>query len=294
MSDWQARFARLVERKTQAALGAQLSPFTTEYDRAEPDAVPIGNAWTHALFDGPFYLASPGVAGLPTTSLVFVQSRDGNTLAQNPSALGGGESDKHLIYEGLSRVAADAVLSGAETVRASDIVLSVWHPELVALRAALGLPRHPMQVVASLRGVNLEAGLMFNLPELPVAVLTVPGGAQMMRSALSARPWIQCIVMNAPGDLVSAFLEMRARGAARISAIGGRTMATAIVDAGLVHDLYLTTSPKIAGEPDTPLYSGTLGRDTILRKHGTGADVGVVFEHIRMTASAAATPGPRR
>jgi hypothetical protein len=38
-------------------------------------------------------------------------------------------TDKHLIYEGLSRAAADAVLAGAATVRAGDIVFSVWHPE---------------------------------------------------------------------------------------------------------------------------------------------------------------------
>ena len=58
--------------------------------------------------------------------------------AETRRALGGGETDKHLIYEGLSRVAADAVLAGAETIRGGDIVLSVWHPELVRLRASLG------------------------------------------------------------------------------------------------------------------------------------------------------------
>ena len=83
-------------------------------------------------------------------------------------SLGGGETDKHLIYEGLSRVAADAVLAGAETIRGGDIVLSVWHPELVALRASLGLPRHPIQIVATLRGLELDAACMFNVPELPV------------------------------------------------------------------------------------------------------------------------------
>jgi hypothetical protein len=47
----------------------------------------------------------------------------------------------HLIYEGLSRVAADAVLAGAAD---SDrqVLFSVWRPELVALRETLGLPRH--------------------------------------------------------------------------------------------------------------------------------------------------------
>ena len=46
---------------------------------------------------------------------VFVQSADGNTGARNPADLGGGETDKHLIYEGLSRVDVDGVLAGAAT-----------------------------------------------------------------------------------------------------------------------------------------------------------------------------------
>ena len=69
---------------------------------------------------------------------MFVQSLDGNTVADDPSDLGGGDTDKHLIYEGLSRVAADAVMAGAATVAGGKIVFSVWHPELVRLRSALG------------------------------------------------------------------------------------------------------------------------------------------------------------
>jgi riboflavin biosynthesis pyrimidine reductase len=291
MSDWDVRFARFAERKTQAALDVPLSPFTTEYDRAGLTRLPIGSDWTRARFDGPFYIAPIGRPATnddrpatndqrPSTSLVFVQSRDGNTGAKDPSVLGGGDTDKHLIYEGLSRVAADAVLSGTGTVGGSDLVLSVWHPEIVALRGALGLPRHPVQIVASLGGVDLETRLMFNLPELPVVVISSRDGEAMMRAGLRARPWIQCIVTNGAGGLVQAFRAVRARGIQRISAIGGRTMATALLDAGLVDDLYLTTSPKIAGEPGTPLYRGQLRGEAILRKHGTGADDGVVFEHL--------------
>ena len=66
-------------------------------------------------------------------SLVFVQSNDGNTerRIRNPSE---GPTDKHLIYEGLSRVAADAVLAGARTVHAGAF-FSVWHPELFSCDA---------------------------------------------------------------------------------------------------------------------------------------------------------------
>src|ERR1044071_9266941 len=151
MSHHAERFDRFAARKTAAALAARLTPLATEVEQPDADLEAVGNAWTRALFGGPWYMSPPPSADLPSTSLVFVQSRDANTGADDPSALGGGATDKHLIYEGLSRVAVDAVLAGAETVRGSDVIFSVWHPELVALRAALGLPRHPVQIVATLR-----------------------------------------------------------------------------------------------------------------------------------------------
>jgi hypothetical protein len=59
------------------------------------------------------------------------------------------------------------VLAGAATV-GKKVFFSVWHPEIVALRRELGLPRHPAQIVVSRRGhINLEASLLFNVPEVP-------------------------------------------------------------------------------------------------------------------------------
>jgi hypothetical protein len=117
-------FDEYVARKEAEAARAVLSPFVTEVDQPPPEAMPVGNMWTRRMFDGPFYVSAspsndPGT-DLPSTSLVFVRSRDGNTGAADPSSLGGGEADKHLIYEGLSRVAADAVMAGAETVAAAE------------------------------------------------------------------------------------------------------------------------------------------------------------------------------
>jgi riboflavin biosynthesis pyrimidine reductase len=279
---WRSRFEALEARKTAEALGAAIEPFTTELDRPEGPLVAIGNAWARRLFDGPFYGSAPASTERPATNLVFVQSRDGDTVAKNPSTLGGGEADKHLIYEGLSRVAADAVLGGHATIRGGDLVLSVWHPELVALRADLGLPRHPVQIVATLRGVDLDEGLMFNLPELRVMLLTVAHGAAVMRDGLAARPWITPVVMRDPHDLPHAFEQMRALGIEQLSCIGGRTLAAQLLDARLVQDLYLTTSAVSAGEPQTPLCSEAFGGREVVRKHGTGADAGVIFEHISL------------
>jgi 5-amino-6-(5-phosphoribosylamino)uracil reductase len=279
VDDWPARFERFAERKTREALDAELPPYVTELENHEQGLIAIGNDWSRRLFDGDFYLAPSPNSRRPACSLVFVQSLDGNTGARNPSVLGGGETDKHLIYEGLSRVAADAVLGGAETIRGGRIVFSVWHPELVRLRQALGKPRHPLQVIATLRGLDMQDELLFNVPDIRVLVLTVGACATLMRERFAARPWITPIVMDKPSDLPEAFERLRALGIERISAIGGRNVATQLIDAGLVHEVYLTTAPRPGGEPNTPMYPRPLNRRVVVRKRGTGPESGVVFEH---------------
>jgi len=280
--EWRARFERFVARKTAEAAAAAIAPFATDIDRGQTSMRSVGNDWTRRMFDGAFYMSPAAEADLPSTNLVFVQSREGNTVAKNPSALGGGEADKHLVYEGLSRVAADAVLGGAGTIRGGAIVLSVWRRELVELRAALGAPRHPVQVVATLQGLSIEEGLMFNVPELRVVVITVPRGADAMREVLAVRPWITPLVMESPSDLRPAFRRLRQAGVATLSCIGGRTLAAQLLDAGLVRDLYLTTAARSGGEPATPISLKPLNAQEIVRKRGTGPDEGVTFQHLRL------------
>jgi 5-amino-6-(5-phosphoribosylamino)uracil reductase len=276
-----ADFTACTEAKTRAAVDAAIAPLVTDIDRAPASATPIGNDWTRNLFDGSFYVSKPRSDDVPATSLVFVQSRNGNTGTRNPAALGGGNADAHLIYEGLSRVAADAVMAGAETIRGGHLVFSVWHPALVRLRASLGLPRHPVQIVATLRGLDLDS-LIFNVPEIPVLLLTVPACSDLMLTPLADRPWITPIVMPTAHDLPHAMRAIRQRGIGRVSCVGGRSIAGQLLDAGLVQDVYLTTSAKEGGEPNTPLYSKPIGGEIVVRKHGTGEDEGVVFEHFRL------------
>jgi len=276
-------FGEFVARKEAEAARAVLSPFVSGVDQPPADVIPIGNAWTRRMFDGPFYVSAAPSNERPSTSLVFVRSHDGNTGAADPSSLGGGEADKHLIYEGLSRVAADAVMAGAETVRGGRIVLSIWHPELVALRASLRLPRHPVQIVATLRGLDFS-GRLFSTPELRVVVVTVGAGPELEITPVADRPWMTVLTMPTARDLPYAFRQLREMGIARISCIGGRTIARQLIDAGLVQDLYVTTSAKEGGEPGTPLYPGTLKGELVVRKRGTGPDEGVIFDHRRLTS----------
>jgi 5-amino-6-(5-phosphoribosylamino)uracil reductase len=276
---WQRRFDAFAAKKTEAALAASMPPYETELERPGDDMAAVGNDWTRTLFDGPFYSSAAGPPHRPLCSLVFVQSADGNTGAARPADLGGGKTDAHVIYEGLSRVAADAVLSGAETVRGGGTVFSVWHPELVQLRESLGLPRHPVQMVATEQGLDIERMLLFNAPELTAVVLTVPDGLARMQSALRTRPWVTPVVMADRRELRRAFEQLAVLGLHRISCIGGRRLAGSLLEAGLVDDLYLTTSPRPGGEPDTPLPPAALAGAVVVRKRGTREEAGVAFEH---------------
>jgi riboflavin biosynthesis pyrimidine reductase len=275
-------FREFASRKIQHATAAGLPPYVTEIERPPSDAIAVGDAWSRRLFDGDFYLSPPPDPRMPACSLVFVQSHDGNTGARDPQTLGGGETDKHLVYEGLSRVAADAVLAGGETIRGGRIIFSVWRPELVRLRESLGKPRHPIQVVATLRGVGIEREMLYNIPEIQVVLMTIGACVDPMRDALAARPWITPIVLDPPAGLAEGFARLRALGIEQISCVGGRNLATQMIEAGLVQDVYLTTSPRPGGEPGTPMYPGPLDAEVVVRKRGTAEETGVVFEHLRM------------
>ena len=283
--DWAARFETFVDKKTTAASTSQIPGYTTVESRTDGQRLSaIGNAWTIECFDGRFYESWPGDQGLPAVNVVFVQSADGNTGTRNPMELGGGLTDKHLVYEGLSSVHADAILTGATTIAGDDTVMAIWHPKLVSLRIALGLPRFPVQVVATRSGqLDFESSLLYNVPQLRVFILTDDAGADMMRPHLKERPWIGIISGGAESDLVRGLRTLRAsHGVTRVSSTGGRTLATQLIDAGVVQDLYLTTSPTNGGEPHTPFYTGTAPLTTtrILKKAGKGEETGVTFEHL--------------
>ena len=244
----------------------------------------IGNEWSRLHYGGEFGVVRPSRTQT-AVSLVFIQTKDGNTGGPNPGAFGGGATDQHLIYEGLSRVAADAVLAGAGSVH-RNAFFSVWHPELVALRALIDLPRHPAQIVVSKRGRLDVNALLFNVPDVRVFLIAGDECIARHESAVRARPWVR--VLRLDGDDLGVVLEcLRVEeGIQRISAIGGRVTATQLVDAGLIQDIYLTTTSLEGGEPGTPWYCGAsspqLTAITSKQWHESGSRV--VFDHCLITS----------
>jgi riboflavin biosynthesis pyrimidine reductase len=290
-----ATFPTFAAHKARAAATAKIERLSTLFDRRAGSRLQgIGNAWSRLHYGGEFGLVRPSPTQI-AMSLVFIQTTDGNTGGPDPSAFGGGSTDKHLIYEGLSRVAADAVLAGAGSVQ-RDAFFSVWHPDLVALRASLRMPRHPAQIVVSKRGRLEFDALLFNVPGARVFLIAGDECVARHESALRARPWVRLLSLTGD-DLHPALERLRlGEGIQRISAIGGRFTATQLVDAGLIQDIYLTTTSLHGGEPGTPWYSGAVPPrlTQITSKEWQESGSRVVFDHSLITIHRESSSGFRR
>ena len=286
------KFEELNKRKIARAVSSKIAGFRSVKDNTANFSLSkiAGNDWTRLLFEGPFYCSSPIGGKMPLVTAVFVQSKNGNTDTEsgNPGDLGGGETDLHLVYEGLSRIDADAVMAGANTIRGSGIVFGVWHPELSKIRRQIE-PNFifPAQIIVSASGnLDLDNDLIFNLPDIQVYIITTDKGAESLanRPGAHRRGWVRVISTGSTIDFRTAFQNLsRSAEINKISVVGGRTTVSELFDQGLISDLYLTTSPVECGKPNTPFYVGKKGLPPsrlVLKKEGLGKEKGVIFEHL--------------
>jgi riboflavin biosynthesis pyrimidine reductase len=165
------------------------------------------------------------------------------------------EADRFVM--GLLRACADAVLVGAGTLLSSPRTL--WTAENAypaaaplygQLRRSRGRPAQPTLAVLSGNGsLNprhpaLEEGAL---------VLTSERGAARLRRRLPRSVTILAVGAETPLDPAAAIEALRVRGHELILSEGGPTTFAALVAAGLVDELFLTTSPLLAGRsPGTP------------------------------------------
>ena len=125
---------------------------------------------------------------------------------------------------------------------------------------------------------------MFQIPGIPVYLVTTSDAASSLRLQVATRPWVQVIDAGQPLSMRMALRELRSRGIETVSAIGGRRTARALMREDVVHDLYLTTSPTQGGEPHTPLLDAPLTAPSVVIKRGTGPEEGVRFVHYALRA----------
>jgi 5-amino-6-(5-phosphoribosylamino)uracil reductase len=207
-----------------------------------------------AVWDGPLALPPSPDPALPYVLLMFVASLDGKVTLENPADVGGGETDWWMYGQGV-RYAMDAVMGGRETMCSEPRrVFSLYDPELVRSRVAeLGKPRHPLQVVVTGSGeIDPDRDYLLAVPEVPAVVLTSEPGKARLGPACAGRPGKHVLAVGPSPqalDLRRALQLLRADfGVERLQLIGGTAVATAFLEAGLVHELFLTQAPRLLGD----------------------------------------------
>lgn len=200
------------------------------------------------LYGGPLGFSEPRLYAN------FVASVDGVTalprlLQSSHLIAAGSEHDRFLM--GLLRASADAVLVGAGTLRASP--QTRWTPEhayppAAPLYAELRhrRDRPPQPTLAVLSGSGRIDPQHPGLGERSLVLTSEQGAAQLGRR-LPRSAAIVPIGDQPPLDPALAVETLRAGGHELILCEGGPTLFGALVDAGLVDELFLTLSPVLAG-----------------------------------------------
>ncbi len=206
-------------------------------------------------------LAFP-TSGAPYVIANFVQTIDGVVsfgLTGRPGGISGGSLEDRFVM-GLLRCLADAVLVGAGTfradrghVRTAQFVYPAAAGLFTKLRAGLGKPPLPLNVIVTASGRIDLAEASFRTKGLSTAIITTQAGAE--RLARRAAPEGMAVRIGrptlAPADVIALLAEEF--GVRLLLHEGGPATLGPFLMAKLIDELFLTIAPQIAGRhPDAP------------------------------------------
>ena len=206
------------------------------------------------VYGGPLGFSAPCLYANFVASLDGVVALPGE-IQSNRMISANSHSDRFVM--GLLRASADAVLVGAGTMRGSprtrwtaEHAYPPAAPLFGELRRSRGRSPRPTLVVLSGSGSvdprhpALEEGAL---------VLTSERGATRLRGRLPSAATVLAVGAETPVDPAAAVEALRRRGHELILSEGGPIAFGALVAAGLVDELFLTSSALLAGRsPGSP------------------------------------------
>ena len=249
----------------------------------EADSLPVASltAELARLYDGDL--------GLADTCLYanFVASLDGIVsipTLRNSNTFIAGDNDADRFVMGLLRAYADAVLIGSGVLRASprgtwraDAIYPPAAGEYAALREAHGLPAAPEVAVLTGSGsIDPEHPLL----AAGALVLTSTAGAARLTATVPETTTVLALADEEAIDLRLVVAALHDRGHRKILSEAGPHTFGGLLDARLVDELFLTSSPLLVGDagPGTR-YSLVQGADLVptptearllsVRRHGS-------------------------
>lgn len=202
--------------------------------------------------------------GRPYLVLNMVSSVDGRAAPGGTSRGLAGSADRALFHA--LRAEADALLVGAGTARVERYGRVVRDPETRAARAERGLSPDALLCVVSGR-LRLPADLpLLNEPEQPLVVITSVDHELERVAApvhyLRARP----LVLRPLLERLHA-----EHGVGLLLCEGGPTLNAALIEEGLVDELFLTLAARLSAGPSAP---------AIVAEAASGAGVGLILASV--------------
>jgi riboflavin-specific deaminase-like protein len=193
--------------------------------------------------------AAAGPRSRPYLLLNMISTADGRATLGGHSGAIGGEADKELFH-GL-RTAVDAVMAGAGTVRAERYRRLVRDERSREIRRERGLAEEPLACIVSGRlALTSEVPLLAD-PNARVVILTT-SAASLPEECRAHIEYVRAArrgTLDPPRlDLPSAMSELRGRfGVRTVLCEGGPHLNSQLLAEGLVDELFLSLSPKLAG-----------------------------------------------
>lgn len=200
--------------------------------------------------------------GRPHVTYKAAVSADGRTAAagDGPRWISSDES-RALVHE--MRAQADAVMVGSGTAIADD-------PLLTARGTDPPAERQPLRVVLDRRGRLPASSRLVETasPDAPVLVVRAPGAGGV------SAPDVEVLTC---ADPVEAFAELGRRRIAWVLLEGGATVATALLDRGLVDRLAVFHAPIEIG-PGPGLFARDVELPDAVEERRVGPDMLRIFE----------------
>jgi riboflavin biosynthesis pyrimidine reductase len=184
----------------------------------------------------------PTARARPRLLLNMVSSADGRATLSGRSGPLSDAADRALFH-GL-RSAVDAVLVGAHTVRAERYGRIIPDPARRLMRTRRGLAAEPLACVVS-NSLDLGDAPLLQEPEARIVLLTAS-----TRSVARTHAQVDYIREHQDGalELEGAMDELHSRFAVQsVLCEGGPHLASQLLGAGLVDELFLALSPTLAG-----------------------------------------------
>jgi riboflavin biosynthesis pyrimidine reductase len=206
----------------------------------------------------------PKAATRPLIYSNFVTTLDGVVSLHTRGHAAGGDisgfSDQDRMVMGLVRAVSDVVIVGSGSLKADP--QAVWTPESICpelataytrLRAVLGKPGPPLNVIVSASG-SLDLRLpVFSSGKVRALILTTSSGAKRLaRNSVPASVLVRAIRRGSGEIQASKILRevMRQSRAQRILVEGGPNLLGDFYKQRLIDEQFLTLAPQIAGREE--------------------------------------------